>query len=138
MGAWGTGVFDNDAALDWFDALEQRGADAVLVALQTIPEEADTIEVDQANEALAAAEIVAACRARASSNLPGEATDWINAHETEIGPELLPLAIDAVTRIRAESELKDLWEEGDSAAEWLAVIDDLLGRLREGGSGESQ
>src|SRR4051794_36794513 len=130
MGAWGTGVFDNDDALDWFDALERRGADAVLVALETVPEEDDYIEAPQANEALAAAEIVAAARGRSAAGLPGEGTDWVQAHAAEIGDELVPLAIGAVTRIRADSELKDLWEEDDSASEWLAVVDDLLARLR--------
>lgn len=130
MGAWGTGVFDNDDALDWFDALERRGADAVLVALQTVPQEDDFIEAPQANEALAAAEIVAAARGRPAADLPGEATDWVQAHGPAIGDELVDLAIGAVTRIREDSELKDLWEEGDSAAEWLAVVDDLLARLR--------
>jgi hypothetical protein len=130
MGAWGTGVFDNDDALDWFDALERRGADAVLVALTTVPEEDDYIEAPQANEALAAAEIAAAAKGHPAADLPGEATDWVQAHAAEIGDELVDLAIDAVTRIRTDSELKDLWEEGDSAQEWLAVVDDLLGRLR--------
>ncbi len=130
MGAWGTGVFDNDAALDWFDALERRGADAVLAALQAISEEGDAIEVDQAREALAAAEIVAAALGRPDADLPGEASDWVQAHGGGIGDELLPAATGAVTRIRERSDLRDLWEEGDSLQEWLGGVDELLGRLR--------
>lgn len=129
MGAWGTGVFENDAALDWFDALERRGADAVLAALQTIPEEDDYIEADQAAEALAAAEIVAAALGHPAAGLPGEATDWVQAHAGEIDSTLVPLAVDAVTRIRTDSEPQALWEESDSGAEWHAVVDDLLARL---------
>lgn len=129
MGAWGTGVFENDTALDWFDALERRGADAVLAALQTIPEEDDYIEADQASEALAAAEIVAAALGHPASGLPGEAADWVQAHAGEIDSALVALATDAVTRIRANSETQALWEESDSGAEWHAVVDDLLARL---------
>ena len=43
--------------------------------------------------------------------------------------DLRVMAIAAVDRVLAEkSELKDLWEEGDSA-EWLAAVDDLRRRL---------
>ncbi|HEU4562686.1 MAG TPA: DUF4259 domain-containing protein [Longimicrobium sp.] len=129
MGAWGTGVFENDTALDWFDALERRGTDAVLAALQTIPEEDDSIEADQAAEALAAAEIVAAALGHPAAGLPGEGADWVQAHAGEIDSALVPLAVDAVTRIRANSETQALWEESDSGAEWHAVVDDLLARL---------
>ncbi|HET7461472.1 MAG TPA: DUF4259 domain-containing protein [Longimicrobium sp.] len=129
MGAWGTGVFDNDDALDWFDELERRGTEAIRVALQSLPGADDYIEGPQASQALAAAEIVAAARARPAADLPGEATDWVQANSGYVGDELVDLAIDAVTRIREDSELKDLWEEGDSIGEWLAVVDDLLARL---------
>jgi hypothetical protein len=132
MGAWGAGIFENDDALDWFDALENAGADAVLVALQTIPEEAEYVESSQASEALAAAEIVAAAHGHPAASLPGEAADWLAANAASIDATLVRLAIDAVTRIRAESELKELWDEAapDDRTQWYANVDDLLGRLK--------
>lgn len=101
----------------------------MLAALQTILEEGDTIEADQAAEALAAAEVVAAALGHSAAGLPGEATDWVQAHAGEIDPALVPLAVDAVTRIRTNSETQALWEESDSGAEWHAVVDNLLARL---------
>lgn len=134
MGAWGAGTFENDDALDWFDALENAGADAVLVALQTIVQEGEGgyIESSQASEALAAAEIVAAAHGHPAAALPGEAADWLAANSASIDAALVRLAVDAVTRIRAGSELKELWDEAadDDRTQWYANVDDLLERLR--------
>jgi hypothetical protein len=57
----------------------------------------------------------------------------VQAHAAAIDAELVPLAIDAVTRIRTESELKELWDEAapDDRTAWYAVVDELLGRLKD-------
>jgi hypothetical protein len=126
MGAWGVGAFDNDAALDWLDTLERLGNEALLAAFQTIAEEDERIEVEQARIALAAAEAVAAARGHAAPDLPGELAEWVDA-------ALAVQAADAVTRIHNASDLADLWGEDDSAGEWGARIGDLLERLRSSG-----
>ena len=67
MGAWGAGVFANDAAADWADDLVRGGsADVVRAALAAAAErspEAD-LDADEGCEALAAAEVVAATAGR--------------------------------------------------------------------------
>ena len=44
----------------------------------------------------------------------------------------------AVQRVRAESELRDLWNEDADRGEsrWLREIDDLIARLKQSGAGE--
>jgi len=131
MGAWGAGVFDNDTALDWLDALERTGSAAVSKALRGLPDDAGYIDADQACDALAAAEIVAASRGNPPADFPGEAADWVQAHGPSVPYELTEVAENAVARIRTDSELRDLWEES-GAEEWYTALDDLLGRLRQG------
>ncbi|HSU18094.1 DUF4259 domain-containing protein [Longimicrobium sp.] len=133
MGAWGVGSFDNDAALDWLDTLDRLGAEALLIAFQTIAEEDERIETEQARIALAAAEAVAAARGHAAPDLPGELAEWTDAHGRTVDDALAAQAKDAVTRIRDRSELADLWEEQDSGPEWDASIAGLLERLGAGG-----
>jgi hypothetical protein len=51
----------------------------------------------------------------------------------EIGQAIL-----AVQRVRAESELRELWNEDVDGREgrWLGEIDDLIARLRDSGAGD--
>lgn len=129
MGAWGVGSFDNDTALDWLDTLDRLGAEALLIAFQTIAEEDERIETEQARIAIAAAEAVAAARGRAAPDLPGELAEWVDRHASRVEAALGAQAADAVTRIRDRSELADMWEEQDSGPEWEASIANLLERL---------
>lgn len=47
-------------------------------------------------------------------------------------------AVQAVSRVRAESELRELWDETGEGQEneWLREIDDLLSRLGRSGTGD--
>lgn len=133
MGAWGVGAFDNDTALDWLDTLQRLGDEALLIAFQTIAEEDERVEVEQARIALAAAEAVAAARGHGAPDLPGELAEWVDARGSSVDASLVAQATDAVTRIRDASDLADMWEEQDSGSEWNAKIADLLERLAASG-----
>lgn len=131
MATWGAGVFDNDRALDWLDELERAGEAAITVALELAAIQNLMVAEPEGSRGLAAGEIVAAAFGHPPAGFPGEATDWVRSYGWKVNAELADLAVDAVTRIRESSELKDLWEEGD-ASEWHAAVDDLLARLRAG------
>ncbi len=126
MGAWGAGTFDNDDALDWLDDLMDGADDAIRDALESTG--ADPLEAPDASSALAAAEVVAAALGHPAADLPGEVSDWLEEHGTKQAAALAPLARQAVERVSANSELKDLWDEGDPAG-WNAAVDDLRQRL---------
>lgn len=128
MGTWGAGSFDNDTALDWLDVLARLGVEALEIAFQTIAEEDEHIESDQAQIALAAAEVVAAARGHASSELPGEAREWVDAHRSAVDPSFVSAATDAVNRVHAKSDLREMWEEGGWSA-WESAVSDLRARL---------
>ncbi len=151
MGAWAAGNFENDTAMDWIDDLRESGTpDTVRAALcqvmeQSVPPRPSFVdrllkrrpadpylEAPVASEALAAAEIVACWLGHPLPQLPEGVADWARQHAHMLSTEFTQLARQAVAIIKTNSELKDLWEEGDAgtAAEWHAVIADLERRLQ--------
>ena len=126
MGAWGTGSFENDTALDWLGELETDGLVAVRAAFDVLGE---TFDASDGANALAAAEIVAAANGRASEDLPEEATAWVAANRSRVTPADVIAARRAVKVVGERSELRELWDETDSARDWLGAVADLLRRL---------
>jgi hypothetical protein len=150
MGAWGTGVFENDDALDWcgefLDAPSGAGSrrspgkDAlVTAALQRAADKDEGYEADAASAGLAAAEVVAALAGRPGPELsaadedstPGEVAAWARDRGSDAlqQPQVRALAAQAVRRALDGSELAELWEEAEHAAAWRAAVEDLLRRL---------
>ncbi len=133
MGTWGHTAFENDQALDWFsNELEHSADNSTLASAFEAIVSADAngyIDTDEACSALAAAEIVAAMIGRPLENLNPTIADWVARHPIEIDDGLIAAAIQAVTRVAANSELRDLWEEGDTSGPWGASNADLLRRL---------
>ena len=132
MGAWGAGPFENDDAGDWVWELEDdTDATVITAALGAVIDTGagEYLEAGDANNAVAAAEIVASARGRRHPGLPTEATVWLDAHAGLVDRELIDLARRAVTRVAESSEARDLWDEaGDT--EWGPYIADLITRLR--------
>jgi hypothetical protein len=126
MGAWGAGVFENDEALDWLsDLVEKKDAQVIRDALSL---GGAPIEADEAINALAAAEVVAAMRGRTLADPPDQLLEVVAlGHDAD--PELVPAALVAVKRVREASELRELWEDV-GAEDWLAALADLEARLR--------
>jgi Domain of unknown function (DUF4259) len=128
MGAWGSGNFENDSALDWVADLGDPGD--VRRALETTARgEAHYIDADEGSAALAAAEVVAASLGNPPSDVTEEITTFVARHDVS---DLAPLAREVVDRVASnhdDSELYDLWEEADSLDEWSGVLDGLRSRL---------
>jgi hypothetical protein len=133
MGAWGAGSFENDDASDWAWELEELGLEAIETAFTAVTKTGEGyLEAPDGSYAIAAAEVVAALRGRASSgDLPEEVETFVAARP-EIDDELLQLARKALSRVLADnSELRDLWKESDSFAEWKGLVTDLQTRLED-------
>lgn len=127
MGAWGIGSFENDQAGDWiYDLEEADDWGLVQTTLQKILDGDD----EDACEALAAAEVVAAALGRPLANLPEEATQWLGEHR-DLPDNLVALATRAVTAVATTSELKELWEETADFDAWCGTVRDLQSRLAE-------
>lgn len=136
MGAWGTGSFENDDALDFVVRLEHEGETAIRAALEDVTGlgAGGYLEAPDASSAIAAGEVVAAARDGDVSRLPEAAQGWLAGHGDGLAtPALLVLAHRAVERVLMQSELKELWEEGDADAQseaWATGVRQLIARLQ--------
>ena len=130
MGAWGHGSFDNDTAMDWTWDLEASSDFSVITqALDRISAQLnDYLEAPDCDEALAAAEVIAALKGHPVNNLPQNVTQWL-AGKPQPDDELIAKCKNAIQAIRDKSELKDLWQETDDFDVWSQSVNDLLARL---------
>ncbi|KQV60245.1 hypothetical protein ASC95_01880 [Pelomonas sp. Root1217] len=133
MGAWSHEAFGNDDALDWVHGLEAVDDLSLLEAAldAVLDESGGCLEAPLATEALAAVELIARLRGHAGEeSCPDIAEDWI-ARTRLVPPEpLVKRALAVLERIGGdESELKELWDESDSAEAWQASLADLRRRL---------
>jgi len=133
MGTWDTDSFQNDAASDW--AFEQESAadlghvsKTLLVVVKTGD---DYLEVDEGQEALAAAEVVARLKGNWGQRDPySEPVDkWIQNHPQTPSDDLVDLALKAIDRVNSEpSELLELWGESGSD-DWKQCVSSLRERV---------
>lgn len=140
MGAYGVASFENEPASDWFFQVEEAVDPGVVIAsaLDSAVGEADHLGLDAACEAIAAAELSASCAGHAPERLPDPVRRWVDSHPHHPHGTEIDQAILAVQRVRAESELRELWkEESDGPdARWLRELDDLIARLARSGTGD--
>jgi len=135
MGAWGTGIYENDDAADWVDDLEELGFDAIIDAFEAT-ENAEYVEAPEGAAAVAAADVVA--RLISGVGEVSEDTEavmqWIASVREGAWPQLVGRALIAVERVIAdESELAEVWaddeEDPDALDDWLAVVNGIRRRL---------
>jgi hypothetical protein len=131
MGAWAEGSFDNDDACDWVWNLEDARDVTILEdAFGAVTTADEYLESPECSEAIAAAEVVAAMRKRPCAKPPKEVQDFAKRINAPPPPELIAWALEALERIKTKSELKDLWDESESAEKWQQSVADLEARLR--------
>lgn len=137
MGAWGTGSFENDDAMDWV-AQVQSTAD-VAKPFERLKTDTDAYDQEEdlgldlvfASQLIAAAEVVAMMMGRKIPSFPDDLANRIgDSHDVDA--LLFHQARNAVLHVTRHSELAELWEEsaeGDAENEWLAEITGLVERL---------
>jgi hypothetical protein len=137
MGSWGVASFENDAAGEWF-LLVQEAVDPGAVMASAIDDAlsaAEHLEVDVSCEAIAAAELCACCAGQPPDRLPDNVDAWVESNPHGPHADEVELAVQAVTRVREESELRDDWEGTGDVSRWLADVNDLLSRLGRSSAG---
>ena len=135
MGAWGSGSFENDSALDWAASVqslvEVREPFDRLKALTESKDEAALIDADLASELVAAAETVAMLMGRTIPDFP-EALRRRLADAGKPDDLLYHQARGALFHVLRDSELAELWEEAAAESginEWHEAITGLVDRL---------
>ena len=132
MGTWAADSFSNDGALDWLqDFVEAPTMEMLRDTLEYVTEldADDYLEAPDCEEAIAAAEIVAALTGKPSTKLPDDLKTWLATGHGLTGAPLVAAARAAMTRIVNASELQELWAGSDSNPQWLAEMSDLIRRL---------
>jgi hypothetical protein len=130
-GAWGSGSFENDDALDWMigDCADGRRDASVSAAFAAVLTEG-YIQAPDASAAVAAAEVVAAAIGRPLADPPTGLAACVKRLSAEELRKLAAVARQALTRILDPqiSELSQLWMEAEPER-WRAEIAELGARL---------
>ncbi|UWQ98346.1 DUF4259 domain-containing protein [Rhodobacteraceae bacterium S2214] len=137
MGAWGTGSFDNDGALDFLADYREGTAAVVETVLRDIANLADGtyIEIDAGQAAIVAGEVVAACHDNPSTKVDDDVVSELLVHRADVAEnlDLIDYAAAAIPKVLASetSELAELWEDAspEDAESFQSNTADLLTRL---------
>ena len=130
MGTWGTANFENDDAADFVYEVEGEGVDAIRRAIAAARAERTDgyVEAPTAACLIAAGEFIAI----GLGKLPPTQPEEVGAIAKRLSPqpELAAQALPLLVSILEESELQELWDEGDEAAEWRQHVMNLIERLK--------
>jgi Domain of unknown function (DUF4259) len=134
MGAWGTGIFDNDTACDWAYGLEETSDLSLIESTldKVIKIGAEYLDDSEAEEALAAAETVA--RLKGNWGIRDSYTEtmdkWVETTRLIPPQALIEKALKAIERaLSGPSELLELWGEVEDFPAWEESVKDLSNRL---------
>ena len=131
MGAWGTGVFENDDAADFVVEVANADAgarrDVIVAAFDAVADENDYVEIDTGSAAIAAAALLSR-----PFREPQDGDEVLDGLDVELNADLAKRAVAAVERVLQppDSEWRGLWEEGDDFAEAEAPVRQILEALR--------
>jgi hypothetical protein len=139
MGAWGSGSFENDTAMDWADSVQSLAdvrrpfEDLRRVTDASGHEDgaAYHVDADLASELIAAAETVAMLMGRKIPDLPKQLQERLEG-DGELDNLLFHQARNAVLHVLRNSELAELWEEAAAETgvnEWHVAVTGLIDRL---------
>jgi hypothetical protein len=134
MGAWGCGTFENDTACDFADTV--AGENGLVVLEQALDRVLATgtnyLEAPDAEEGLAAADIVARLNGTASAQTSYTATidAWVERSKLTPSKALIEKAQCSITRILTEpSELFELWQQSPDFEAWRRSVEEISKRL---------
>ena len=116
MGAWGIKNFENDGAADFVEEVIDNGSKAIKTCLLKITKKQDDAYLDTSDceEALAAAEIIAAAKGKPSEDCQDQILEWVKSNDALhyrsgiFGKkiDITDLTVKAVNRIVKNSELR--------------------------------
>jgi hypothetical protein len=134
VGAWGTGIFENDTACDFAENVaKSKDLKALEQALdRVLASEGDYLEAPDAEEGLAAADVVARLMGRSRTRTPYTAPidAWVERMESAPSEELVEKARRSIARILAEpSEILELWQESEDFALWKRAVEEIAEHL---------
>lgn len=129
---WDVSSFGNEQAQAWLTSLsDHESTDIIEKTLAVVNKSNIFIDSQDAEIAVAAAEIVAASHKRPSDLLPMDAALWIKENNYQATSSAVIRAAKVVDKIYKNSELRDLWDGTDASIEWQRAMKDLITRLKQ-------
>jgi hypothetical protein len=126
MGSWSHEPFGNDTAADWAYGLDNsKDLAYVEAAIDRVLATEDYLDADIGEEAIAAIEVIAKMLGKGTqADAYTEGADiWVAAATVAPSLALRDKAMRALDRITAgESELAELWAEGEAGDEWALSV----------------
>ena len=130
MATWGYYNFDNDPAADFSVKFRATHSLALLSEALSATDSTVPLEVNVAQEALAAAEIVAALLGKPGRDLPADLLPLTVQLTSDEASNYKRLAQECVQAVIKQSVVQAHWEQSDNAADWHELQKELLERLK--------
>jgi hypothetical protein len=134
MGTWALHSFANDDAGDLVgDLIEGTDLSPVHEAIERVRSTAGYLEAPEAQQGIAASEVIALVlgHASAASQAEEELTAWVARIKPSVNATVVSQAVQVVDRVLApDSELRELWEESDEFNAWQTDVRALRARLQ--------
>jgi hypothetical protein len=131
MGAWGSGIFEDDSTLDCFDLLKESKAIKCLKSFLKKRKEKYIDYEAGAGIIVAAAAIDGILNGINHDTTSDEFLNWVSENKNIKVNEFVTLAIKGLEQvIGEESELNELWQENTEEYEnWKLNITNIIDRL---------
>jgi uncharacterized protein DUF4259 len=129
MAGWGTGSFENEDAQTFLKKLASVEIGDLRQILVRAADHDGYLAAPESSEVIVAAEVVATAKGMPSETVPPQISEWVSKIEGTPSAEMSEVARTAVGKVRANSELKDLWLQAEGLNEWTAALQNLQDRL---------
>ncbi len=125
-------AFGNETAREWLRTLFPSSTDEHIIrAFLAVVQSESFVDAQDAERAVAAAEMVALSHGAGAPDNPQECSMWVRRNNYKAAPELLTASVEVIERIFSNSELKELWERTDGMIQWKTEIHSLMSRLNK-------
>jgi|HubBroStandDraft_1064217.scaffolds.fasta_scaffold20556_4 hypothetical protein len=133
MGAWGSGAFENDGAMDFVqEVTDGSGLKRIESALAAVlKSKSEYLEAPEAEEGLAASAMLAEILNPAAEQelVPLEVSAWASNADKPLA-EIVEKARQVVLRVLTPpSELLELWTESEDFENWKSGVEAIGARL---------
>ena len=119
-------AFGNETAREWLRTLFPSSTDEHIIrAFLAVVQSESFVDAQDAERAVAAAEMVALSHGLGATDNPQECGMWVRRNNYKAAPELVTAAVEVIERIFSNSELKELWERTDGMIQWKTEIHSL-------------
>ncbi|WP_105620068.1 DUF4259 domain-containing protein [Vallitalea okinawensis] len=131
MGAWGTGLFEDDIALDCFEELCDSKINNYILRALEIVDNGEYLDYDECQSVIVSGCVVDVLLNDASYNGIDKSRITVKKQDMDDVLKLKESVIKALGEILSDrSEIKELWEENEEEyLNWRKNIEDLINRL---------